>query len=675
MTVSIFLYVYSPLQTQSLYTYRDICLFYYCLFTYFALTQNIFIFIISIRILIISSFFRHKLLFPVHSYINVYSSYHHHFFLSSYNFQNGNHRAKAWLEAWDNISEARKIMLAHTAKCEDHLPLLFAIVLDRSKLTREALNVIRVNNPVVQAMEDDLDSALTKVSENASVLEMRKNSSWAGAPKFSTDIITSVVTSLGYKANHSHCKTLLRCKFENRNAWKTLNDVIFKTSQHSLEEQDRARLNGTAAVFVNDIFPPGFASTKIPLAQQKRWTEAVLGWIEDDLPTLNLDEESKSHLYKIFRHTMNAMRSIKRELEKNELITRLSDEEITRYCRLKLNPIEKKTTLKKKSAEAAEFRSGVQFSLPSFGGNTLSRQISLAIGSLVEHKTPVIEKIGRFEGTSGAVVTGDFFHKKSLMQLRKVIEEHFVNKKNEVLLFADIPYFLTDAPWDKYETACALLPPKDPKKKVNRDIVLCRELCNRIFDLMSHVDGSAFIFCSDAQALYISKCFETDYSVQQSLKREKNIVESSNNFSGLRSHVKRYVVRKSKLPFFYSSLMYFLDYQPQSSLGFRFELQPNSESYVQIIFGTPQIEYHGIFHSRAAELSCEWTAPSEYIKNRAGQSLNSTQKPVKFFVDYIKSFKNAALVLDLFAGTGSASVAALECKVYVLYCIILCISI
>lgn len=47
------------------------------------------------------------------------------------------------------------------------------------------------------------------------------------------------------------------------------------------------------------------------------------------------------------------------------------------------------------------------------------------------------------------------------------------------------------------------------------------------------------------------------------------------------------------------------------------------------------------------------------------KSINPTQKPVVFWRDMIESMPTVRLVIDLFAGTGSAASAAVGLKKYV----------
>lgn len=87
------------------------------------------------------------------------------------------------------------------------------------------------------------------------------------------------------------------------------------------------------------------------------------------------------------------------------------------------------------------------------------------------------------------------------------------------------------------------------------------------------------------------------------------------------------------------------------------------ECFVQFVFGSPDIEYQGIFESRRNILSVPWTTPSEFLKMKVDSqkvTVNPTQKPVAFWNDLILSVKNCGLVIDAFAGTGSASEAAIR---------------
>jgi DNA modification methylase len=105
-----------------------------------------------------------------------------------------------------------------------------------------------------------------------------------------------------------------------------------------------------------------------------------------------------------------------------------------------------------------------------------------------------------------------------------------------------------------------------------------------------------------------------------------------------------------------------------SSLGFlpgsyrapnRYTLIPNSEAFVQIVFGYPHNNWCGVFADRAGDLTVPWTGKQEYVYNDdRRRAINPTQKPLRLLVDMVQSLPTCEMVIDLYAGTGSTSVAA-----------------
>ena len=102
-----------------------------------------------------------------------------------------------------------------------------------------------------------------------------------------------------------------------------------------------------------------------------------------------------------------------------------------------------------------------------------------------------------------------------------------------------------------------------------------------------------------------------------------------------------------------------VDVVPMFAPSHRQTLCSDAEWALQIVFGFPIIKYVGIFQNHSAELDCPWTQPHEYI-TKDGLPVNRTQKPLQFWNDLIKCMPNVSIVVDLFAGTGSAAFAAAQ---------------
>lgn len=86
----------------------------------------------------------------------------------------------------------------------------------------------------------------------------------------------------------------------------------------------------------------------------------------------------------------------------------------------------------------------------------------------------------------------------------------------------------------------------------------------------------------------------------------------------------------------------------------------STEPFLQVVWGKPETVYTGLFADRTNFLSVPWVRQLEWVKTSAGQTVNSCQKPKRFYIDYLSSLSNVGLVFDLFAGTGTASSVALQ---------------
>jgi hypothetical protein len=81
----------------------------------------------------------------------------------------------------------------------------------------------------------------------------------------------------------------------------------------------------------------------------------------------------------------------------------------------------------------------------------------------------------------------------------------------------------------------------------------------------------------------------------------------------------------------------------------------NHEHYVQLIFGDPDVSYGNTdyLRNRLANVSIPW---------EAANPMNPCNKPVAMWQDWLRTLTRCQLLLDLFAGTGSATLAALRLK-------------
>lgn len=84
---------------------------------------------------------------------------------------------------------------------------------------------------------------------------------------------------------------------------------------------------------------------------------------------------------------------------------------------------------------------------------------------------------------------------------------------------------------------------------------------------------------------------------------------------------------------------------------------------MQFKFGNPEIEYRGVFRNEDDLLNLSWMSTDDFIMETVDdepRKVNYRQSPVYFWKDLISSVKNCGLVVDLFAGTGSVTEAALR---------------
>ena len=93
-------------------------------------------------------------------------------------------------------------------------------------------------------------------------------------------------------------------------------------------------------------------------------------------------------------------------------------------------------------------------------------------------------------------------------------------------------------------------------------------------------------------------------------------------------------------------------------------LIPHSEHYLQLWFGKKSkkefcIDYSGTLFGteRAASIPVEWGQLDTDPKN---ETVNSTQKPLTLIKSFLMADKQCDLVWDLFSGSGTTSVAAVE---------------
>lgn len=66
----------------------------------------------------------------------------------------------------------------------------------------------------------------------------------------------------------------------------------------------------------------------------------------------------------------------------------------------------------------------------------------------------------------------------------------------------------------------------------------------------------------------------------------------------------------------------------------------------------------GYFKQNKQILSIPWVKKKDLCRTASNAVLCKEEKPISFYMDYLSGLKNIGLVLDTFAGTCSASVAA-----------------
>jgi hypothetical protein len=186
----------------------------------------------------------------------------------------------------------------------------------------------------------------------------------------------------------------------------------------------------------------------------------------------------------------------------------------------------------------------------------------------------------------------------------------------EIFIGADIPYFLTKYHWDKPEFVGV-----GPEK-------LLQLLVKTLQRLMCNKSGMVIVFGSAFQTQMLKKEL-------LAIKLQKvGITEVSDFFVRREGFRTRMFVQRD-----------------------RKSLVNNVETGLQIIFGRPLIDYSNVPLLKAREnfIDCKW---EQLIKYDDGECVNAAQKPVAIWSAFLKSCKSCDIVFDIFAGTGSLSVAA-----------------
>ena len=185
----------------------------------------------------------------------------------------------------------------------------------------------------------------------------------------------------------------------------------------------------------------------------------------------------------------------------------------------------------------------------------------------------------------------------------------------EIFIGADLPYFSTTQDWDQ-ESFVGVKPSRIGEKFVK---IVC--------ELMAGSAGMLVVFGN------------MHHQLQDIYDR---FVQKKNDNQGVREITYLFVNRKS-----YNSKTLL---QPD-----RCALTNNVEVALQVIFGRPRIDYSQTpLKHRKNMLSVPW---EHRVKNDQGQTVNTAQKPRCLWTWFLSSMK-PDIVYDLFAGTGSLSVAA-----------------
>jgi hypothetical protein len=222
----------------------------------------------------------------------------------------------------------------------------------------------------------------------------------------------------------------------------------------------------------------------------------------------------------------------------------------------------------------------------------------------------------------GAVLQESVFSSEAFHAIDRIFAGHaeLMDKPVDlktVFVGADLPYFCTKNSWDKPEfVGCTVK--ELPQKFVSY-----------LLKIMANLSGMAIIFGnSNWQIGKIKKLL-----ARSRLSKTSNVTEIMDV----------YVFRQG-----YSSRAF--------QQGDRKSFINNVEVAVQVVFGKPGVDYSGteLLKSRQNLIMVPW---ERRIKGPDGNTLNTAQKPVIMWDEFLKAVK-PDLALDLFAGTGSLSIAA-----------------
>jgi hypothetical protein len=190
-----------------------------------------------------------------------------------------------------------------------------------------------------------------------------------------------------------------------------------------------------------------------------------------------------------------------------------------------------------------------------------------------------------------------------------------VNCKN-IFIGLDIPYFTTRELWD------------NPKFVGHEKLEFPAKVVDMLVKYTANRSGMALIFAnSNYQMEELKKC-----------------LHSTMKTSNVNSVIKIYISRKN-----YKSKLVL---QPDRKV-----LLNNVEECLQVAFGDPVVDYQHsqMLRSRDNLIVCNW----ERMHKINDATCNPAQKPVHFWSEFLKCVQ-CDVVLDLFAGTGSLSYAAIK---------------
>ena len=225
----------------------------------------------------------------------------------------------------------------------------------------------------------------------------------------------------------------------------------------------------------------------------------------------------------------------------------------------------------------------------------------------------------------GVLIRETMFSGGVVNRIHNMFDRHFEflelqreHGAEDIFIGADVPYFATKNYWDDPEFVGTSV----------RDFP--RYFVKVLSNIMANRNGMAIIFGNVNYQLHEMK--------KELLKLKEKRLGGVTEIVDVVVHRANYKSRTAL--------------QPR-----RNALVNNVEMCLQVIFGKPIIDYSSsLFKNRENLISIPW---DRRIKGTDGEVVNTAQKPVALWTEFLKSIK-CDLVLDLFAGTGSLSVAAAQ---------------